>query len=349
MSKKTKSISNMSIESLDSSNSSNIDINIKEIKHMKFHELHGSSLVLEFSGESLNIKHINAIRRVSMDDIPVYAFPAELIKIESNNTIFNNDYMRLRLSQIPILNFDNDLDYLDNKYLNMEINFDNPNFIKYEKEKLIEIYINSYNNTPDNINVTTNDINYIEDGEPVKKYSSKYPILLTQLRPNETFKAHLVAALSNGHKSNIFSAASNCFYDQDEESKKITFTIESQGQLLENIILIKSCNFIIKKLGDFKEYLKNKLKETPKYEKNSTIIFEFENEDHTMGEILNDCFQDHSKIVFSGLSRPSPFERIIKIKIISSDENPINYMLECIEYLTNVYKHILKELKKIKL
>ena len=167
MSKKTKSTSNMSIESLDSSN---ININIKEIKHMKFHELHGSSLVLEFSGESLNIKHINAIRRVSMDDIPVYAFPAELIKIECNNTIFNNDYMRLRLSQIPILNFDNDLDYLDNKYLNMEINFDNPNFIKYEKEKLIEIYINSYNNTPDNINVTTNDIIYIEDGEPVKKY-----------------------------------------------------------------------------------------------------------------------------------------------------------------------------------
>ena len=347
MSKKTKSQSTNSLESSD------IDINIKEIKHMKFHELHGSSLVLEFSGKSLNIKHINAIRRVSMDDILVYAFPSELIKIESNNTIFNNDYMKLRLSQLPILNFESDLDYLDNKYLNIGINFDNSNFIKYEKEKLVEVYINSYNNTPENMNVTTNDIIYTEDGEPVKKYSSKYPILLTQLRPNETFKAHTVAGLSNGHRSNIFSAASNCFYDYDEESNKITFTIESQGQLLENVILTKSCNFIIKKLGDFKEYLKNKLKETPKYEKNSdltkTMIFEFENEDHTMGEILNDCFQDHSKIVFSGLSRPSPFERIIKIKIISSDDNPINYMLECIDYLTNVYKHILKELKKIKI
>ena len=32
-------------------------------------------------------------------------------------------------------------------------NFDNPNFIKYEKEKLIEIYINSYNNTPENIKI----------------------------------------------------------------------------------------------------------------------------------------------------------------------------------------------------
>ena len=127
MSKKTKSQSTNSLDSSD------IDINIKEIKYNKFHELHGSSLVLEFSGKSLNIKHINAIRRVSMDDIPVYAFPSELIKIESNNTIFNNDYMKLRLSQIPILNFENDLDYLDNKYLNKGINFYNQNFIKYEK------------------------------------------------------------------------------------------------------------------------------------------------------------------------------------------------------------------------
>jgi hypothetical protein len=211
MSKKTKSQSRESIN--------NIDINIKEIDTRKFHELHGSLMALEFSGKSLNVKHINAIRRVAMDDIPIYAFPPELIKIEGNTTIFNNDYMRLRLSQLPILNLDSEIDYLDNKYLNMGINFDDPNFIRYEKEKVIELYINSYNNTPDNMNVTTNDINYVEDGEPISKYSAKYPILLTQLRPNETFKAHMKAALSNGLKSNIFSAASNCFYDYDDEKK----------------------------------------------------------------------------------------------------------------------------------
>ena len=38
------------------------------------------------------------------------------------------------------------------------------------------------------------------------------------------------------------------------------------------LLLIQKYELIIKKLGDFKEYLKNKLKETPKYEKNSTII-----------------------------------------------------------------------------
>ncbi len=341
MSKKTKSQSRESINT-------NIDISIKELEFKKSNDLHNSSLTLEFSGKTLNVKHINAIRRVSMDDIPIYAFPPELIKIEGNTSIFNNDFMRLRLSQLPILDFDSGLDYLDNKYLNMGLNFDDSNFLRYEKERVIEIYINSYNNTPENMNVTTNDINYVEDGEPINKYSAKYPILLTQLRPNETFKAHMKAAISNGLKSNIFSASSNCFYEYDEDKNKLILTVESQGQIPENIVLIKSCNFLIKKLNDFKIYFEEKIKETPKYEKNSTIIFEFENEDHTMGEILNDCFQDHPKIVFSGLSKPSPLERIIKIKIISSDEDPIKYILECIDYLTNVYNHILKELKKIK-
>ena len=343
MSKKVKSQS----RELSGKNNKDIDIDIKEIEYKKHHELHGSSLVLEFSGKSINVKHINAIRRVTMDDIPIYGFPSELIKIEGNTSIFNNDFMRLRLSQVPILTTDSGLDYLDNKYLNMGLDFNDPNFVKYEKEKVIEIYINSYNNTPENMNVTTNDINYVEDGEPVSKYSAKYPILLTQLRPNETFKAHMKAALSTGIKSNIFSAASNCYYDYDEEKNKIIFNIESQGQLQEYDILIKACNFILKKLDDFKNYFEERLKEEPKYEKNTGLVFEFENEDHTMGEILNDSFQEHSKIIFSGLSKPSPLERNIKIKISSSDENPIKYMLESIDYLNNVYNQILKELKKL--
>jgi DNA-directed RNA polymerase subunit L len=325
--------------------SKDINIKVKEVKYKKYDDLHESSLSLEFSGTDVNTSIINSLRRVTLDDIPVYAFPSELIKIEGNTSIFNNDFMRLRLSQVPILKLDSGLDYLDRKYFNQNLSFDDINYVKYEKEKVIEIYINSYNNTPENINVTTNDINYIEDGEPVSKYSTKYPILLCQLRPNETFKAHMKAALSTGHKSNLFSAASNAWYDDDDG--KITFTLESQGQLTEYQIVEKSCKFLLKKLDDFEENFKLKLKESPTYEKNSTVIFEFQNEDHTLGEILNNTFQDHEKIIFSGLSKPSPLERVIKIKITSSAENPLVYMLECVEYLQNVYKHILSEVKKL--
>ena len=328
-----------------SNDSKNLDIKIKEIKYQKHDDLLGSYLTLEFSGSDINTKFVNALRRVSMDDIPIYGFPAELINIEANTTIFNNDYMRLRLSQLPIFDVDSDLDYLERKYENAGLNLNDINYVKYEKQKLIEVYINSYNNTPENMNITTNDINYLEDGEPVEKYSKKYPILLVQLRPNETFKAHMKAGLSNGMRSNIFAAASNCYYD--DEDGKILFTLESQGQINEYKILEKSCRYILKKLDDFKENFEEKLKQSKEYEKNSTLLFEFDNEDHTMGEILNTVFQDNPKVLFSGLSKMSPLERKIRIKIASEDStNPLEYMIESVQYLVNVYNQILKELKK---
>ena len=329
-----------------SNDNKNLDIKIKEVKYQKHDDLLGSYLTLEFSGSDINTKFVNTLRRVSMDDIPIYGFPAELINIEANTTIFNNDYMRLRLSQLPIFSVDSELDYLERKYENTNINFNDITFVKYEKHKLIEVYINAYNNTPENMNITTNDINYLEDGEPVEKYSKKYPILLVQLRPNETFKAHMKAGLSNGMRSNIFAASSNCYYDEEEDGK-IKLTIESQGQINEYKILEKSCKYILKKLEDFKENFEEKLKQSKEYEKNSTLLFEFENEDHTMGEILNTVFQDNPKVLFSGLSKISSLERKIRIKIASEDStNPLVYMIDSVDYLTKVYNQMLKELEE---
>ena len=340
MSSKSKKITK-NISRTDNS----LDIKIKELKYQKKSDLHESFLELELSGSDINNIFVNTLRRVSLDDIPIYAFPPELIKIEGNTTIFNNDYMKLRLSQIPIYDCDQNIFFLDNKYLNMGLGFDDTHFVKYEKEKVIEIYINSYNNTPENINVTTNDIKYIVDGESLEIYSKKFPILITQLRPNETFKAHMKGALSTGLKSNLFSASSNTFFH--EEDDKIILRVESQGQIDEYNILEKSCNNILKKLDDFEKSFTQQLKENKKYENSSTLVLEFENEDHTMGELLNTVFQDHDKIIFSGMSKPSPLERFIKIKIVSSNDHPMVYMLEQISYLKSVYETILNQVKKL--
>jgi len=328
-----------------SRSSTGLDIDIKELKYNKRTDLHESSLILEISGKDISPSIINAIRRVSMDEIPIYGFPAELIKIEGNNTIFNNDYMRLRLSQIPILDIDSGLDFLDKKYVNTELLFTDINYIRYEKEKVIEMYINTFNNTPENINITTNDITYLVDGETMNPYFKKYPILIIQLRPNETFKCHMKSALSTGLKSNIFSAASNCYYNYDEDKNKYIFTIESQGQIQEQVIIKKSVNYLLKKINDFKTYFTVQLKESTKYEKNSTLIFEFEDEDHTMGELINNAFQDHKNIIFCGLSKPSPLERLIKIKIASDNEHPLKYMIESMDYLKEIFETIKKAIK----
>lgn len=315
--------------------SKNIDISIKELKHQKYHPLHGSSLVLEFKGKDVNSSIINTIRRACMDEIPIFAFPSEFIKIESNTTIFNNDYMRLRLSQLPILHCECELDYLDKEYINYKDN----NYVKHPKDKNIEIYINAQNDTNDNINITTNDIKYLVDGEQQNVYSTEYPILLIQLRPKEVFKAHMKSILSNGLQSKIFSS-SNTFYEYDDNNdNNIKLTVESTGQITECKILEKAIKYILKKLEDFEDKIKSLNNSN-----DTTLIFEFNNEDHTMGQVLNNAFQEHPKIIFSGLSKPRPLERLIKIKISSIDNTPSKYMLESIDYLKNVYHHILKKL-----
>jgi DNA-directed RNA polymerase subunit L len=330
------------ITTSSNNNQKKINIIIKKINYED--NIYFSSLKLEFSGENLNYKYINSLRRVSLDEIPIYAFPRELIQIEENTSIFDNDYVKLRLSQLPILNTNNKLFYLND----INIHYDNDNYIKNDKDdKIIEIYINGENNTQQNINITTENIKYVENDKIINdKYSKEHPILLIQLRPTEKIKAHMKAVLSTGIKSNIFSAASNCFYDYDNEKNILLLTIESQGQLTEKEILIKSCEFILKKLNDFKTYFIEKKNESKNLDI-TNVTLEFENEDYTIGDILNDCIQDHPKIISSGMAKISPLERNIIIKINSIDNNLYQHVIDSCEYLINVYNIIMDELKEL--
>lgn len=324
------------------------DLNIKELLYNKKKDLNDSILKLQFTGKSVNYVLINTLRRIMLDHIPSYAFPSELINIEANTSIFNNDYMKLRLSQLPLFNFNHDIFYLDPLYLNDDKKFDDISFVKYEKSRQIDIYINSYNNTSDIINVTTNDIKILVDGEQIessKFYLKNFPILLIQLRPNETFKAHMKSALSNGMKNKIFSSVSNVYYSYDNNNTEdIILNIESQGNLDEYTLLKYSIQNILHKLDLFdKDIDKYSINNSPK--KNETILFEIANEDNTLGELLNYYFQEHNKIIFSGVYKPSLLERKINIKIISSDDNLITHMKDTIKIIKNIFSQILKKIK----
>ena len=62
-----------------------------------------SKLILEFKGEFETNVVINTIRRVILLEIPTYAFTQKSIEITENTSIYDNDYMRLRLSQFSYL------------------------------------------------------------------------------------------------------------------------------------------------------------------------------------------------------------------------------------------------------
>jgi hypothetical protein len=140
--------------------SKKIDINVEERSH-KPYDSNFEVLILEISGSDSNIPLINSFRRACNDNVPKYAFVRELIKINNNKSAYHNDYMTLRLSQLPVFNvkthdIDPKLDYLHEKYWK-NVDYLDKNRNKPDNEKNIEIQINVHNNSDELKAITTSD------------------------------------------------------------------------------------------------------------------------------------------------------------------------------------------------
>lgn len=336
----------------------NLDPKTKDTEY-NYNVPYSSKLIIDFTGKDINNIILNTLRRVIFDDIPTYAFASNLIVISQNSSVFNNDMMRNRLEQLPIPNIDNDLFFLEEKYWNTDIVSSLATGLreKHDKEKIIELYVNAKNTTKNILNVTTNDIKFFEETKEVNKYNKKCPIMLVQLRPNETFQCSMKAILGIGQQNNIWAAGNSYiddhttddvkgeFINKDTDKTRITFTIESLGQLTEYDIFDKACNFIVSKLKTIKTTINQMVKNGEIVPESKNIILVLDNEDHTIGALVNDAFQDHPDITFSGVSKPDHFVRSIRFKI-KGKSMLINIMLEQIDQLISKYEYIKILVKK---
>jgi len=317
-------------------------------------DLEQSQLVLKISGKSVNCTIVNTLRRVSYDLIPTYAFASDAIKIEKNTSKYNNDMMRLKLSQIGYPG-----------YIFKHPNFKMPTFILpehfwknvdysnrkrelHENDKYkIEMYINKVNDTATTINVTSHDIAFYENGQKITYSYKKSPCLILGLNPGEEFKCYAVAQLGIGEVNNIWSAAGNVFYEQlkDDESEYM-FTIESAGQIKEYEILVKSCEIIKIKLNQIKEIvLKQHNTEENKNQPRITLILT--NEDHTIGQLLNRALQEHPNVKFSGIAMKDNLVKEVLFKIVTNDKKVLETIFECIDYLSNLFTKMSADFTKM--
>ena len=321
------------------------DIVITKLDYVKSNGFISSSLILELTGKDANVIIANTLRRVGYDDIPTYAFA--YINIEHNNSVFNNDMMKIHLKQLPIYDINNKLYYLHPSFWE-NVDYNDKNRQKHEKEQMIDAVVNMYNNTNQIRNVTTDDMEYYIDGNK-QKYPNKNPdapILLIQLRPNETFKCVMKGCLGVGENSNIW-AASHAFYEEIEKNK-IKFTIESMGQMPEHDIIIKGCKLIKMKLEGIKNEITNRVKSRD-ITKNQSIIFDLQNEDFTIGNLINDILQNHEDIIFAGISKIDHLVKMIRFKMSSvSGKTPIEPFFDSIKFLMVLFDSIEKQIMKIK-
>lgn len=316
-----------------------LDIKIKELENRKFNGLHSSYLKLKFEGSDFNIKIMNMIRRSCTNNVPVYAYAIELINIIENTSVaFNNDMMRLDLSLLPIFNIDPEIYKLDEEYW-YNVNYTDKERKKHHMEKNIEFYVNYHNNSQDIVRVTTNDSQVYIDGKQIEMYDKKYPILLIELKPNQTFKCHMKGVLGSAERrfdGALWKSCKRAFYEEikNKEEKSYEFTVYGNNQFSEYELLNRTCQFLINKLENLKKMIKDK-DDKGEFPNEKTIRFIFENEDHTIGEPINYELQDNENIIFSGFAKA---DHLIKTGVITAScakDKPVKQMLESIDVVIN--------------
>jgi DNA-directed RNA polymerase subunit L len=317
----------------------NKNIDIKIVEQKKFDDTYNNYLILSFTGNILNNVIMNTLRRTIMELIPTYAFDKSDIDITKNTTIYNNDYMRLRLSHFPIIGIDNDIETI-NRFSELEneanlstfeqkvedINIIEEREQKNKLEKAINftIYISTKNTTNIVMNLTTkdNDVKFYYKGKPIES-PYKQELLIIKLKPGEEFKCTAISSLNIGLKGANYMPNAVCIFTEMENEYRLN--IESLKQLTEIELIIRACIIINKKLDNFKRILNIKISEykSEKYTDDFNIdsttdtsikssseelieqhrvkgMITIENESHTYGNLLSRLFQDHSAISFAG-------------------------------------------------
>ncbi len=326
------------------------DFSVKELEFTT-DKYDTSFLKLELSGKNICYQTINALRKVCMNQIPIYAFHPSKINITRNSSVFDNSYMRERLSQIPINKFEHKVKDLALKYYK-DINFADPKRVKHaDDDNEVEIFVKAKNVGPEKIlNVSTNDIKLTinnETIEPSKMFSSEYPILLIQLRQGEEFECSMKGVLAVGEYDAIFNA-SNTYYDEIEEDK-YHLMVESAGQFNEYEILIRGCEIILDKLNSIRENV-NQNQYQIVITENNAMILEIINEDYTCGGPINYFLQGMDEVVFSGVTNPDYMQKNIIIKFKVGDKyKPVeifNKAVDETEKLFNKLKNKFTDLYK---
>ena len=307
---------------------------------------------------------INTLRRIILANLNTHAIDRDSLKFYENITIFNDDYLSHRLSLLPFFS-----KFFDNKDLND-----------------IKIECDYKNNDINIYNLTTKDINVYYKDEKIdnsKVFVFEDSIICRLKNKN---KLHFTCKIKKGNLKNNgagFSPVSQVsyFFERDEnkikeilnqkkkeintdleydnfilkkgdkiyktennsEPQVYCMTIESTGVLKVKDIFELACDYLIDKCKNNMEadiYVEESKINMKAYD------FTFEDEDDTLGNLLQKYLFDDSNVEYVGYLIPHPME--IKMKIRIALKNNKFTEKECKEVLNNTLKKIIKITKELK-
>lgn len=312
-------------------------------------ELGFSRLNIHLKGENINHVITNSLKRIIQTDIPIFAFNS--FDITSNTSVFNNNYLKNHIKNIPVWGIENNFEeFIEEKkeenenefsentgLINDDIDLNIDKNIDFSSINKLTMYVDFKNNTQEVVTVTTNDCKFYYKQEMINS-PYKNAVQIVKLQPGQEIKLSAKAELGNEELSEIFSATSACYFKENNEND-YEFIVESIGQLSEKRIIELAIKKLKKKLTNFNQNLpKNNGLE-------GTIIVD--NEDHTLGNIISYGMQNHSAVQFCGYNTPHPLNKQIKFHYKLKSGNLNSIIKDVIIYYENIFDNINDIIKKL--
>ena len=301
---------------------------------------------------------VNTLRRVIYRQVPNYAFDSKNIKFSKNTSIYNNDILKVRISNMPVLGVVNDNktfnEYIENNY-NWVVNTERPiDTLKesskkdidsiYENDTSIELLqdsnvltmyckVKNDDKKVELINITTDSCEFFLNE---KKIPSPYksPLLLLKLRYNEEIEFSASTKMSIPFESPIYLSVENVFFV--ENGDKYTFKIIPRNITLKASDIIKRAIIIIKEMLSV-------VLELIETSTDNTGILEINNDKFTLATLLTYYLQEHKSISYAGY----------KCEHLLGNKSIIYYVLkdnvDIKSVLKDTCKVISKEFDKLKL
>lgn len=337
----------------------NNKVSLKMIK--KDTEVGNTSLEFKLAGPNIDYIVANTIRRTIFTDVPIYAFND--FTFEKNTSIFHNNYIKLRIRQLPIWNIENTVEFIDNTVKNNletleTINEDENDDVELDIDKTLNsstlkqmtMYINYKNKTTDICTVTTSDAKfYYGEKQIISPYKISIPIV--KLQPGQEIAFSVISKIGTEQENAMYSAVTVAYYKQLSENE-FSFCIESRGQITEKRILEVALINIERRIKKFIKLIKDSIKKTD----NGNIKFENENqnlmegiiiannEDHTLGNLICRGLQQHSNISFAGYNLPHPLVKKVHFHYKLNKKSDIK---QIIEEVVDYYSELFIQIKKL--
>jgi DNA-directed RNA polymerase subunit L len=330
------------------------------------------SFDLNNNKKDVKISLANAIRRTIISDIHTYAINEDKVIFFENSSMLNNEFLKHRLSLIPI-----NCELEDVNYDNLLISCKKTNY----EENIVSVYVKDF--IVKDI-VTNENIDIMQ----IFKYHN---ILFAKLQYNQSISFDAKLIRNNlEYGGSVFSPVSVCMYTFKTDEKMIKsitenmvesekkrfftqevervyakndigepnayqFSIEDNGFYQPKTILFFGLEYLIKRLNNVKVELRNKKskKISLVHNDDNPDFFEFliDHENETVGNLLSTYMTYYDNVFYCGYVIEHPLNNNIlfriKLKENNTLENAISLIEECIVMLIVILEKIIEELRKI--